>query len=118
MFICQGILSSEFIKLTSDVKSHLRCEGDYYAGWEYVDEDTVGHSGGTPNYSSRILFSQKRKTGVCVPTLYTVIPHACMFLNNYWRRSRGTMFRKKPVITGFFGVQCNLGTWILQKIQD
>ena len=51
-----------------DVISRLNEEGDYYAGWERFDGDTVGHSGGTPNYSSRIVFSRSLKKGVCVLT--------------------------------------------------
>ena len=50
------------------VMDHLETEGDYYAGWERFGEDITGHSGGTPNYSSRIVFSRSMKTGVCVLT--------------------------------------------------
>ena len=39
---------------------------DYYSGWEHFPEDITGHSGGTPNYSSRIVFSENRQIGVCV----------------------------------------------------
>ena len=48
------------------VLSQLNDKGDYYAGWERFDGDTIGHSGGTPNYSSRIVFSRSSQTGVCV----------------------------------------------------
>ena len=51
-----------------DVISKLKAKGDYYAGWERFDGDTIGHSGGTPNYSSRIVFSRSLKKGVCVLT--------------------------------------------------
>jgi CubicO group peptidase (beta-lactamase class C family) len=50
------------------VLSRLEKPGDYYAGWERTDDDTIGHSGGTPNYSSRIVFSVSEGTGVCVLT--------------------------------------------------
>ncbi|MBO7335190.1 MAG: hypothetical protein J6U67_09860, partial [Lachnospiraceae bacterium] len=30
------------------------------------ENGTTGHSGGTPNYSSRIVFSEEKKIGVCV----------------------------------------------------
>ncbi len=48
------------------VKYELKDEGDYYSGWEHFTEDTIGHSGGTPNYSSRIMFSDEKNIGVCV----------------------------------------------------
>ena len=50
------------------VMSHLQEKGDYYAGWERFEDDVTGHSGGTPNYSSRIVFSRSRGIGVCVLT--------------------------------------------------
>lgn len=51
-----------------DVIASLTEKGDYYAGWERFDGDTIGHSGGTPNYSSRIVFSRSAQKGVCVLT--------------------------------------------------
>ena len=50
------------------VKCRLPEAGDYYGGWEKSDDGTIGHSGGTPNYSSRIVFDEEQKTGVCVLT--------------------------------------------------
>ena len=58
----------EYRAIINDVKSHLKEEGDYYAGWEAFGEGKIGHSGGTPNYSSRIVFSEKSGVGVCVLT--------------------------------------------------
>lgn len=69
----------EYKQLVCDIKAHISSAGDYYAGWEYVSDDilnedttdekeAIGHSGGTPNYSSRIVFSQDKNTGVCVLT--------------------------------------------------
>lgn len=52
----------------ADVISMLNDKGDYYAGWERFEGDVIGHSGGTPNYSSRIVFSRSLKKGVCVLT--------------------------------------------------
>ena len=52
----------------ADVVAHLTDKGDYYAGWERFEGDIIGHSGGTPNYSSRIVFSRTLKKGVCVLT--------------------------------------------------
>ena len=54
---------SEALEIT---KSRLKTEGDYYSGWELFSDDIIGHSGGTPNYSSRIVFSEKENLGVCV----------------------------------------------------
>ena len=40
----------------------------YFAGWDLLGEQVIGHSGGTPNYSSRIMFDNQNKVGVCVLT--------------------------------------------------
>ncbi len=48
------------------VKAYLKEEGDYYSGWELFADGVTGHSGGTPNYSSRIVFDEERQTGICV----------------------------------------------------
>ena len=50
------------------VIGELKNEGDCYAGWERFEDDVIGHSGGTPNYSSRMVFSRSRGIGVCVLT--------------------------------------------------
>ncbi len=55
-----------FCRPLSKTKEYLRKEGDYYSGWECFSEGVTGHSGGTPNYSSRIIFDEKNGTGVCV----------------------------------------------------
>ncbi|MCR4787527.1 MAG: beta-lactamase family protein [Lachnospiraceae bacterium] len=57
-----------FENAISKVKGQLKSTGDYDSGWELFDGDIIGHSGGTPNYSSRIVFSEDKKTGVCVLT--------------------------------------------------
>lgn len=62
----------EFAKPLAQVKSNLADEGDYYSGWELFADDVIGHSGGTPNYSSRIVFSEDKHTGVCVLTALNV----------------------------------------------
>ncbi|MBE5959769.1 MAG: hypothetical protein E7256_00035 [Lachnospiraceae bacterium] len=41
---------------------------DYYAGWITYDDGIMGHSGGTCNYSSRLLYDRKDDIGVCVLT--------------------------------------------------
>jgi len=38
----------------------------YFAGWEYYDTGIIGHSGGTANYSSRMIFSKEKDVAVCV----------------------------------------------------
>ena len=48
------------------VKTYLNEEGDYYSGWERFENGVIGHSGGTPNYSSRMVFSEEQQRGVCV----------------------------------------------------
>ena len=50
------------------VIGELKNVGDCYAGWERFEDDVIGHSGGTPNYSSRMVFSRSRGIGVCVLT--------------------------------------------------
>jgi CubicO group peptidase (beta-lactamase class C family) len=40
--------------------------GTYFAGWEYYGDGVVGHSGGTANYSSRMIFSKEKDIAVCV----------------------------------------------------
>lgn len=62
--------------------NELKNEGDYYAGWERFTDGTIGHSGGTPNYSSRIVFSQKDQVGVCVLTNLNVASTTDSLCNN------------------------------------
>lgn len=57
-----------FSKAIEITKSRLTPEEDYYSGWELFSNGEIGHSGGTPNYSSRIVYSDKEKTAVCVLT--------------------------------------------------
>lgn len=38
----------------------------YFAGWEDLGNQIIGHSGGTPNYSSRMIFSKEKGIAVCV----------------------------------------------------
>lgn len=61
-------IPEEYKELISAVKDRLNEPGDYYSGWELFENGTIGHSGGTPNYSSRIVFSAEEKIGVCVLT--------------------------------------------------
>ena len=61
-------IPEEYKKLVDSVKANLNDPGDHHSGWELFENGTIGHSGGTPNYSSRIVFSDKEQTGVCVLT--------------------------------------------------
>lgn len=38
----------------------------YFAGWESFDRQLIGHSGGTANYSSKMVFSKEKGIAVCV----------------------------------------------------
>ena len=60
---------SEAFRGASDyIIGSLAKEGGYFAGWERFSDDVIGHSGGTPNYSSRIVISKKDGVAVCVLT--------------------------------------------------
>jgi putative ATP-binding cassette transporter len=60
------VIPEDLAEPLSAVKARLVNEGDYYSGWELFADGVTGHSGGTPNYSSRVVFSEDRKIGVCV----------------------------------------------------
>ena len=61
-----GEVPEDYREAISKIKGYLKEEGDYYSGWELFADGVIGHSGGTPNYSSRIVFDEKKQTGVCV----------------------------------------------------
>lgn len=88
-----GIWMSAWIKAEypemNEIISHLDEECDYYAGWERFDGDTIGHSGGTPNYSSRIVFSQSKEIGVCVLTNLNVAASTDSLCNNIFAEIAG-----------------------------
>lgn len=65
--------NEQFARLISE--SHMPSRGClvdsdiYYAGgWFVASDGTIYHSGGTPNYSSRIIFNSESGIGVCVLT--------------------------------------------------
>lgn len=60
------VVPEEFKEPLSRIKENLKKEEDYYSGWELFAEDVIGHSGGTPQYSSRIVFDEKKRIGVSV----------------------------------------------------
>ena len=59
-------IPDDFSEPLIKTKKFLTEEGDYYSGWELFSDGVIGHSGGTANYSSRIVFDENTKTGVCV----------------------------------------------------
>jgi putative ATP-binding cassette transporter len=59
-------IPEEYKEALSIIREQLKEEGDYYSGWELFADGVMGHSGGTPNYSSRIVMNEKDQTGVCV----------------------------------------------------
>ena len=95
---------SEALEIT---KSRLKEEGDYFSGWEYFSEDLIGHSGGTPNYSSRIVYSDKEKTAVCVLTNLNVASSTDSLCNILFevikednlQNSKGSQSEKEEMIT-------------------
>lgn len=70
MQIWMGIadIPEEYKDIVSKVKDRLKESGDYYSGWEVTRSGDIGHSGGTPNYSSRMVFSKTEKFGALVLT--------------------------------------------------
>ncbi len=61
-------IPEEYKELVDAVKAELTEVGEYRSGWELFEGGVIGHSGGTPNYSSRIIFSDDEMIGVCVLT--------------------------------------------------
>lgn len=61
-------IPEEYKEYVNTVKAELSEPGEYDYGWEMFESGTIGHSGGTPNYSSRIVFSEEEQIGVCVLT--------------------------------------------------
>ena len=59
-------IPTAFEEPLAKIRGRLKEEGDYYSGWERFSLGMTGHSGGTANYSSRLVFSEERQTAVCV----------------------------------------------------
>ncbi len=91
MEIWMGIadMPVEYQELVREVKAELKEKGDYYGGWECFGDGVTGHSGGTPNYSSRIVFSEKDKVGVCVLTNLNVAASTDSLCNGLLEMLRG-----------------------------
>ncbi len=77
---------AEALELT---QAGLSAEGDYDSGWELFSGRTIGHSGGTPNYSSRIVFSEEEDIGVCVLTNLNVAATTDSLCNNVFSIVKG-----------------------------
>ncbi len=85
-------IPEEYKELVCSVKERLKNTGDYYSGWEFFENGTIGHSGGTPDYSSRIVFSDKEKIGVCVLTNLNVAASTDSLCNGIYATSAGRKF--------------------------
>ena len=68
IWLGQADIPTMYKELIEETRNCLNQDHEYYAGWEYFDEGVIGHSGGTANYSSRIVFSEENNAGVCVLT--------------------------------------------------
>lgn len=91
MEIWMGIaeVPEEYQELVREVKAELKEKGDYYGGWECFGDGVTGHSGGTLNYSSRIVFSEKDKVGVCALTNLNVAASVDSLCNGLLEMLRG-----------------------------
>lgn len=61
----------------------------YFAGWECIEEGVFAHSGGTENYSSRIIIDIRRKIGVCVLTNLNAAASVDALSNDIYRMKLG-----------------------------
>ena len=82
-------IPKEYKELIGAVKTRLNGVGDYYSGWELFENGVIGHSGGTPNFSSRIVFSEDEKTGVCVLTNLNVAASTDGLCNGIFEMAAG-----------------------------
>ena len=82
-------IPDEYNELINTVKNRLGQTSDYYYGWELFENDVIGHSGGTPNYSSRIVFSEKENIGVCVLTNMNVAASTDALCNGLFSIAEG-----------------------------
>ena len=93
---------ADLLPLIDEVKRNLVEKGDYFSGWECFGEDTMGHSGGTPNYSSRTVFSKDEGIGVCVLTNLNVAASTDSFCNSIFGTLKGEDL--KPINTDVWTV--------------
>ncbi len=85
IWLGEADIPEEYTELINEVKKHLNETGDYYSGWELFEGNVIGHSGGTPNFSSRMVFSDAKKTGVCVLTNMNVAASSDGLCNGIFR---------------------------------
>ena len=85
-------IPEEYKELICYVKENLNNAGDYYSGWELFENGTAGHSGGTPNYSSRIVFSDREQVGVCVLANLNVAASTDSLCNGLYAECTGQNF--------------------------
>lgn len=78
-----------YSRLIASVKEHLMSEGDYFAGWERFAGGRIGHSGGTADYSARIVFPDDGSAGVCVLTNLNVAASTDSLCNRLLDRLQG-----------------------------
>ena len=82
-------IPDEYREIISGTKELFGADETYYAGWEYFTGDVLGHSGGTPSFSSRMVFSRTGKTGVCVLTNLNVAASTDWLCNNIYAIATG-----------------------------
>ncbi|MDD6038891.1 MAG: serine hydrolase [bacterium] len=82
-------IPSEYDALIAETKSALQQTGDYFSGWEAFADGVIGHSGGTANFSSRIVFSSEKHTGVCVLTNLNVAASTDRLCNDIFAITTG-----------------------------
>ena len=87
---------AEYSDLINSVKNHLVETGDYYSGWELFGGGVIGHSGGTPNYSSRIVFNDTEELGVCVLTNMNVAASTDGLCNGIYESLTGGKVKDIP----------------------
>lgn len=82
-------IPEEFSQAIENTKKQLGKTGDYAYGWELFEGDVIGHSGGTPNYSSRIVFSEKDGIGAVVLCNMNVAASTDSLCNNIFDSFKG-----------------------------
>jgi Beta-lactamase. len=93
LWIGEDDIPEEFEEPIAKVKAELKAEGDYTSGWELFSDGVIGHSGGTPNYSSRMVFSEEKKLGVCVLTNLNVAATTDSLCNSIYDLAAGSEAR-------------------------
>ena len=90
-------IPEEYKEIVIAVKGRLVQQGDYYSGWELFEDGVIGHSGGTPDYSSRIVFNDKIATGVCVLTNMNVAASTDGLCNGIYDMLLGKICEDIPI---------------------